>query len=353
MIRRHVYDGIVASFEEAYGWLGAQTAREMLLSAASWNLQTFRPPKYRIRRHLLLYWKHGWLKSTLLLRFREILGDDLCVVIGDVSNAAFRGTVEGTKFVPPLTKLVPFMMVLELGKVTASSDEDLVQTMLMVLEEGVFTASYAKFAKLSQKERQMSEKDYGLKWKSNILFEGKTDMVMMAATYKEDFIKDLALLDRFFPVVPQQELNGKLTQQIEQNTFNVNPILVDQFREIIKNPPPDDMQFFDDLPAEYFDKNPSPRDCSSLKSYIACRSFWGLDTDLSKIIARADGVVNTRRGTMSLEDQIIEILENHMASVEEIVLKTGYGKSTVYGIIKNLRADKIKNKNGTFFKIDK
>ena len=62
MLRKQIYNNIVKAFTLKYSWLGAQFSQEFLLSTASWNIQQFSNPEFRIRRHLLLFWAPGWFK---------------------------------------------------------------------------------------------------------------------------------------------------------------------------------------------------------------------------------------------------------------------------------------------------
>ncbi len=344
MKRIEIYDKIVSAFEHDFSWLGKQFAEEFLMSVASWNIQQFSNPPFRVRRHLLLYWKAGWLKSSLLTKAFVLLGNDLCTMMSDVTNAALRGTVDYGKFVSPFTLKRPFSICTEFGQITSGGDStELVQKLLNVLEEGVVTVSLGKISQLSKTAKDKAEEEYGITFIDDNTFTYRTNWVLLAGTYNKRFLIDNAFESRFNLVVPEKPLNSLLTKHI----VNTTPQLIDEetkyeFRRAIveKNEVRSDVK----LPDEIFDLDSEldPRRCSYLLSYKMCRAWWGIKTESEQLI---NLLTELKKRTDSIwksaDDKVFEVIENEPLSADEIAKVTGLSKRQVYYSLKNIRASRI------------
>lgn len=343
--RRHLYEQIVNEFEQAYSWLGRQVAEEFLLAMASWNIDHYIKPDWRARQHILLFWKHGWLKSTLIKRFRDILGVKKSKLISDISNAALRGTVDKGDFIPPIVIQYPFICISELGKLTTAGDKDLVQTFLMVLEEGEGGASLAKIAKIKDDDREIISMKYPILFTDPTSFEYQTDAVFLCATYSAKFIEDVALQSRFNIVIPQRPLTGELSKYIEQHgKFNIADNTKQELYNLLNKPPP--MNFDYRLADEIYETDPSPRDISKLKSWAWSRMWWGYEVDDTFILARFNQDTKGQLEAQSnVEDKMVMMLERKPHSVSEICIALSCTSAYVYRIInRNKHIRKLKDK---------
>ena len=155
MKRKKIYEDIVDSFDTSYGWLGEQFAHNFLLSACSWNIQQYSKPSFRMRRHLLLYWKPGWLKCQ---RFdQKVLTKRGYITLKQLESGEKIITVKNGKRIEtkayksgsiqkPTIKIItkqgyqivagfehPFRVIDENGEISWKKAEALVNTDIMVM----------------------------------------------------------------------------------------------------------------------------------------------------------------------------------------------------------------------------
>jgi len=314
------------------------------MSVASWNIQQYSKPPFRVRRHLLLYWQPGWLKSSLLARAYDLLGEELCTMMTDVTNAALRGTVDYGKFISPFTLKRPFSVCTEFGQVISGSDSgELVQKLLNVLEEGIVTVSLGKISQLSKVARDRAEADYGVTFIDDNTFTYRTNWVLLAGTYNRKFLVDNALESRFTLLLPEKALNSELTKYITTvKQRGIDEDTVYNFRRAImeKNEVRSDVR----LPDEVFENDDSfnPRQCSAVLSYKMCRAWWGLKTAPETLINLAKAIKSrTSSVWKSADDKVFEAIENEAKPAEQIAKETGLSKRQVYYSLKSIRASRI------------
>jgi len=344
MNRSTIYHNILDAFEHDFSWLGKQFAEEFLLSAASWNIQQYSKPPFRVRRHLLLYWAPGWLKSSLLVRAYDLLSEELCTMMTDITNAALRGTVDYGKFVSPFTLKRPFSVCTEFGQIVSGSDSsELIQKLLNVLEEGVVTVSLGKISQLSRVAKDEAERDYGITFIDDNTFTYRTNWVLLAGTYNRKFLVDNALESRFTLMIPENPLNSGLTKHlISTRQEGIDEETVHNFRRAIceKNEVKSDSR----LPEEIFDndENFNPRQCSAVLSYKMCRAWWGVKTSPEQLI-RLSKAIKSRTSSVwkSADDKVFEAIEGEAKSADEIARETGLSRRQVYYSLKNIRASRI------------
>lgn len=318
MSRKKIWEEICSAFEQKYSWLGRQFAEEFLKSVASWNIQQFSEPEFRVRRHLLLMWQHGYLKSSLLKRAYFLLGD-LAVILSDISRAALRGTVEHGKFISPFTLKKPFTICTEFGQIIGGSQNtEILQELLNLLEEGVATVSLAKISSISPEELQRAEQEFNIKFIDNNTFTYQTNWVLMAATNNRKFLVDYALESRFNLVIPKQKLDSKYVKEVNRSgPFVINLETVNKFRELITKPNKLECHYI--LPEEVYDYEITVRDSAYLISEALCLKWWGLKPTKEHIIETASYLMQRRKSVWQTTDDLIcEILEKGPKTLEEL-----------------------------------
>lgn len=345
MLRREIYDSIISTFEHNYSWLGKQFAEEFLLSAASWNIQQFSNPPFRIRRHLLLYWPAGWLKSSLLEQAYNLLGNSLCTMMTDVTLAALRGTVEHGKFISPYTLKRPFSICTEFGQLISGSEHiEMIQKLLNVLEEGVVTVSLGKISSLSEVERIEASNRYGIVFIDENTFTYRTNWILLAGTYNRKFLVDNAFESRFTVVTPDKELDSELAKYItstKREAFDEDVIY--NFRSVLMEEHPLDISDVK-LPDEVFEvfKDITIRQCSQLISYRLCRAWWGIKTTKEELVELAKKLKSKNDALWkSADDKVFEAIENNPKTAKEIAHETKLSLRQVYYSLKNLRATRV------------
>lgn len=342
MLRKEIYDSITTTFENNYTWLGRQFAEELLLSIASQNIQKFSKPPFRIRRHLLLFWGHGWLKSKLLEQAYEILGTEKCVMMSDISNAALRGTVEHGQFISPYVLKRPFSVCTEFGQITSGSDSvEIIQKLLNVLEEGIVTVSLGKIGDLGPTERQQAKEEFGITFIDRNTFTYKTDWVMLAGTYNKKFLVDNAFESRFSVITPEKKLDNELARYVvthkheefnEDAVYNLRGAIGETYELDLKD---------SKLPDQVFDGNSNltMRICSQLLSYRLCRAWWGIKTEDEDII-RMSRLISERTETVwkTADDRVFDCIEMEPKTSQCIADELNISRRQVYYSLRKIRA---------------
>ena len=349
MQRKELYNEVVDAFEQSYSWLGKQFAEEMMLSLASWNVQTFSNPNFRARRHMILFWAPSWFKSTLLNKTYHLLGPELCTIMTDVSHAALRGTVESGQFVSPFTLKRPFSICTEFGQVLSGADStEIVQKLLNILEEGLVTVSLGKISYLSPTQREEIKDKYGITFIDNNTFTYHTNWVLMAGTYNRRFLVDNALESRFNIVYPEKRLDAQLTKYvINSRPFMISDDVINGVRNEILRKTIVNCNI--KLPDEVFDENTNitPRESAGLLSTIICRAWWGLKTDKEYILKKIDNMrLRSKAVWMTADDKVFEAIEQEAKTATQIAEETGLSKRQVYYSLKSLRASRYIDEEG-------
>jgi hypothetical protein len=346
--REEVYDTVVEAFDSKFSWLGGQFATEFLESIASWNIQQFSKPEYRIRKHIALYWEAAWLKSSLLKRAYDILGDQLCMVTSDITVASLRGTVEFGKFVPPYTLVRPFAVATEFGQVVGPGKEDMVQKLLNVLEEGMVTVSLSKISSLSAEQVEMIQNEYPMiRFIEKNTFSYNTNWVLMAATYNKKFMIDNAFESRFNLVIPEKPLDSNLTKYVKNSPrFHIEEDVLINLREFVL----DGDHKIDcnvNLPDELFEESRgkiTPRQCAMLSSYVLTNEWWGKKVTNDDIMVKAEKMkTDADMIWKTTADKIFELIIDKDCTLDEIraALKSQVTDRAIYYALNKLRPVKM------------
>lgn len=339
--RKEIYRGVAGAFEQKYGWLGRQAAREMLMSVASWNIEKYSDPDLRYRTHIMLAWERGWIKSSLMTKMAKILGDDLCSVMGKVTDASLRGSVSSGRFTPPKPLKTPFVISTEFGQ--TNFEDELLNMFHTMLEEGYTNISMNKIANLTDGQRKNIEKKYNneIQFGDENEFNLNTDFVFWGATYDPAQLDDDALRSRFNVVTPMKPLDGGLVEAADKSVFNVNSQTVRNLREEVKRGEPVGTDFTPPS-SIYSEYNPNFRESRDLQSYMACRNWWGLDVNPEIMADYIEHLQKSRRrANMNSDEFILDIIFDNPLSYDEIMDRTGYTKIKVYKILNRIGAKKI------------
>ena len=343
MQKKEIYTQIVSAFEEKYSWLGRQFAEEFLNSVASWNIQQFSDPGFRVRRHLLLFWPPGFLKSSLLMKARDILGSDACGHLSDVTTAAIRGSVDSGKFRVPVCLKHPFTVCTEFGQMINSGGDsnELVQKLLNILEEGVVTVSLVKAGGLLIAEREKAIDKYGIKFDDDNNFTYQTNWVLFAGTYNKKFLADSALESRFIIMTPEKKLDGELTKHVNRSgKFHVDEQVKTELREYLLSPWNNE-NGKPMLPDEVYSPeiNINPRESAGLISIMLAKQWWGQDISKDEIIEKAKAIKQTSEDIWKGdEDKVFDCIFYEGKTIEEISKETGVSVRMVKRYLRNIHA---------------
>lgn len=344
--RRDVYTNIRDAFAEKYDFLGAQAAREMLMSAASWNVNRHSDPPMRFRNHVMLTWSPGWLKSSMLRKMKKVLGDDLVSDCGKFTSAVLRGSLDSGNYSPPLVLKSPIVVSTEFGQ-TDFSDDELLSSFLALLEEGETNVSLNKLAGMSESSKENVEQRFqkpdgerAIKFRENE-FSLKTDFVFWGATHDPAQLSENALKSRFNVVTPNKPLTGAVTEAVDkaasiekqlskQDINDVRRMLRSQEEVATNFKPPSSF---------YSDFSLSPRESRDIQSYMAARNWWGLEVNPQIMRDYTKQLKQSRRiADMTPAERIKNIIFDDPKTYDEIMQETGYSKIEIHDIFEQIDA---------------
>lgn len=345
--RRQVFNEVIGAFEDKYSWLGHQTARELLLSAASWNIEQYSDPPMRFRSHTLLSWERGWLKSSILSKMASVLGDDLCSTMGKVTDAGIRGSVSNGQFTPPKPLKTPIVISTEFGQ--TSFEDELLNVFLALLEEGHTNITMNKVASMAETQKRDIEQRYdgGINFGQTNEFDLNTNFVFWGATYDPTKLEDDALRSRFNVVTPAKPLTGEVTEAVDNGHFSLSSTTIKELRSIIMDETAVETDFTP--PSHLYTKySLNPRESRDMQAYMACRNWWGLDVNTEIMEEYIKHLKQSRRrATMAPQERVMDIIFDSPTTYTELQDKTGYDKQHLYKILDNLNADRVPTSRGT------
>lgn len=341
--RKEVYENIRDAFGEKYNFLGAQVARECLLSAASWNIDKYSDPPMRYRNHIMLTWDPGWLKSNMLMRMKDILGDDLVKTCGKVTEAVMRGSVNGGRFSPPTVLQAPIVVSTEFGQ--TEFEGELLHSFLNLLEEGETNTSLNKIAGLSEATKDDIEERYKgeIKFRSENEFDLNTSFVFWGATHEPELLTENALKSRFNVVTPAKPLTGKVTEAIDKSPplkQLIDGDTVKAVRRMIKSKQKVRTDF--KPPSSFYDEYTlTPRESRDVQSYMAARNWWGLDVNPKVMEEYITHLKRSRRiASMNKYERVMDLIFDNPMTYDELINKTGYDKRELYKILERIDAER-------------
>lgn len=337
--RRQVYEEIVGAFEEKYSWLGHQAARQLLLSAATWNIEKHSDPHMRYRNHVMLAWERGWLKSSILRKMADILGDEFTSTIGKVTDAAMRGSVSAGQFMPPKPLKSPIVISTEFGQ--TEFDDELLNLFLALLEESRTNVALNKIGQLAENSKRNVESEYDnqITFQSQNEFELRTDFVFWGATYDPAKLEDDALRSRFEVVTPAKELDATITRSIDNNRFSLNNTTITDVRTMLQSKRKMETDFAppDHLYSKY---KLIPRESRDVQAHMAARNWWGLEVNSEIMESYIKHLKKSRRlSTMSPEDRIFDAIFDNPMTLEELEEETRFEKQEIFKILQKLPAN--------------
>jgi len=354
MEKKDIHKAVVKAFEDKYSWLGRQFAEEFLNSVASWNIQQFSNPDFRVRRHLLLFWPPGYIKSTLLMKARDILGHEACGHISDVTSAAIRGSVDAGKFRVPVCLKHPITMCTEFGQMVNGESNELVQKLLNILEEGIVTVSLVKAGGLLPTEREKAIAKYGIEFDDDNNFTYQTNWILMAGTYNKKFLSDSALESRFIIMTPEKKLDGALTKHINRSSkFKLDEEIKIALREQMLSKW-NMGSYKPTLPDEVYtpEINLSVRESAGLISKVMAKKWWGLEMSKEQIIEEASRIRQSSEDIWkSDEDKVFDAVFYEAKTLEEINLETGISQRQIRRYLRNIRATGSYKKDKYYFRV--
>lgn len=347
--RRQLYERVVEAFGEKYSWLGAQASRELLMSAASWNIQRYSNPHIRYRTHTMLAWERGWVKSTLLREMADILGEDMTSTIGKVTDAAMRGSVSAGQFMPPKPLKAPIVISTEFGQ--TDFQDELLNILLALLEEGRSNISLNKIGRLPDSAKDNIQNQYPdqVEFTAENEFELTTDFVFWGATYDPTKLQDDALRSRLNIVTPAKPLTSEITKRADKKP-SVKTLLDKSTVRDLRNELGSEKEVrtrFIPTDHIYNDYKLNFRESRDIQSRMAARNWWGLEVNPEVMEKYISYLKKSRqKAMMNPKERVFELVFDNPMTYEEIQDKTGYTKKQIYKIIQSLDAKQAPTESG-------
>jgi hypothetical protein len=337
--RKEVFTDIVAAFSESYGFLGEQVATECLMSLATWNMERHSDPPIRYRTHIMLTWDPGYIKSTLLRKFKLLLGDDMVSKCGKITEAVLRGSSAGGSFSPPKVLKAPILVSTEFGQ--TEWEGELLGSFLALLEEGETNISLNKFAGLSDvAKRDVTEKYHGdIEFTADNEFDLYTDFLFWGATHDPEQLQDNAMVDRFNIVTPKEPLTGELVEQVSKSpplTETLSKDTIQSLRRIVSCEKEADVDF--EIPSALYRKhNPSFRLARDVRSNMAARHWWGLQSDPDVMDAYMQHLKESRKkASMNKYERVQDMIFENPLTWDEILERARLPETELNHILQNL-----------------
>lgn len=339
--RRQVYEEVRDAFADKYSFLGAQAARELLMSAASWNVNKYSNPPMRFRNHVMLTWAPGWLKSSMLRKMKKVLGDELAVTTGKFTSAVLRGSLDGGNYSPPVVLRAPIVISTEFGQ-TDFEDEELLSSFLALLEEGQTNVSLNKLAGMSESEKNnVEEKFNGQVSFGDNNFDLDTGFVFWGATHDPSLLSENALKSRFNVVTPAQPLTGEVTEAVDKSKGiekQIDQTTIKDLRRMIKSEKEVSTNF--KPPSSFYEEFAlTPRESRDVQSYMAARNWWGLEVNPGIMKEYIEQLKHSRRiADMSTEERVKNLIFDDPKTYDEIEDATGFTKIEIHNIFERIDA---------------
>lgn len=348
--RKKLFKRIVDAFEHKYSWLGKQASREMLLSAASWNINKYSDPPMRFRNHVMLAWDRGWIKSTLMRKMATVLGSDLCSTVGKVTDAAMRGSISQGQFMPPKPLKTPVVISTEFGQ--TSFDDELLNLFLNMLEEGHTNVSLNKIGSLPEEQKKSVEKEYdgAIKFGAKNEFTVKCNFVFWGATYDPHFMQDDALRSRFNVVTPEEPLSSQITKRADQTPPLETLIDQENVKAIRREIKSEEEVRTDFTPPDhlYEEYSLNPRESRDLQAHMASLNWWGFNINPELMQKFIDNLKRSRRiAHQNPQERVYDLIFDNPMTYKELEEETGFGKKRLHKLLSKLDADMIPGQDAT------
>jgi hypothetical protein len=343
---------VVGYFKNLYEIPGEVGASELMLSLATLFLQRTNHFDGRIRKHVLLHWQHGWLKTTILLVMKDILPDFIKANYSTkVTEAALRGSVAGGRFYPPEIKVSDVVIYPELSSIMNAQDAELVGNLLSALEEGRVRVSLVRFHELDEYGLQDAAK-YGIN-----VSEGRisytTDVIVWAASHTLDNIVPSlrrAFLDRFSIVsIPQYLLTTKLASRIRrrQRDRNLEAELRQELSRFFKKDftLPDKGEVHDviDSVLSNVTVTVNPRLQYELFKTGLAYLLYGKENLRGLLKCKLSQYLSMPRS----KQEVLEGVISTPKTQEEILRETGWSRATFYRVLEHVPYQLVRGEDGS------
>jgi len=358
--KMHAVRRTLEYFEHCYSVIARYAVPQLLESLAlipvarKFNL-------VRLRKHVLLYWSPGWLKSTLLQHFASFVQGIVRVNIeAAFSEAVVRGSAVRDMFIPPLA--VQDLVVIPELNISGINDE-IMQVFLSALENDIITVRLVKLgeviAEMDDEQREELRREGIIIIPPNGI-QYIPRMTVWAATHTLETIKlelKEAILSRFTIVsIPREVLKRHLLDIFDGMLRRDSEYEAELSAELARvlnswNLTDDDIKTLHSWVKEYVQglieegKYVTPRDVNELlKTAIATSVLLGSSPAPRPLIEEALDNVTRYLIRDSLEEQAERILrERGEVTRTELAEALGISLSKAYKVLRAIGAEKRKD----------
>lgn len=301
--------------------------------------------EFRYRLNIMLHWDFGYFKSALLkkvVNWLPLKGN----ILSTASSAALRGSFVQGRFYPPELLISELLVITEFQSIIKADDAMLGQ-LLIALEEGEMRVALVKAGKVNDSEKSRI-RGYGAQYEDGRLSYQNLASVW-TATHTVDNIPDhsrQAILSRFFTCrVFKKQFPAKMSHK--EYTKFIDSDFEDEIVEWlynIKHQQGEPDHKFSQKVIEYMDNHGflpmmSPREIGDLRRMIIAHRE-AFHKDSVDTVANAMKPFLEQKGILTTSELIAQTIYENPTTIKSLEELTGKTKSTIFGHIKRLGAQK-------------
>ena len=367
--KAHVVSQLLTYFRDCYSVIADYAVPQLLQSLALIPVAK-RFNLVRLRKHILLYWDAGWLKSTILQHFASFVPPSVELTIeSSFSDAVVRGSAARGRFIPPLA-VKDLVVVPELN--VALIKDEILQILLSVLENDRITVRLVKLAEALaeiDEDTRLWLAQKGIEVVDANAISYVPQMTMWTASHTLESINDNlrdAILSRFTVVhIPTGVLASHIVD-VYRGMLRRDPEYEAQLREglerVLSSWSLSDKdvatihKWVEDFLKSLLDEGylVTPRDASEmLKTAIAVSVLYGASPAPRPFVEDALGQLKEFLLRESVEERVLKLLASRPMTTKEIAKELGVPYMRAYRLLKRLErarlivsAVRVKEKGG-------
>ncbi len=350
------WEEILKYFEKVYFPAIAHRVVPILLysAAISQFVKYEKELHMRFRLNVMLNWKHGYVKSTLLDHIAELL-PLRCRKLTASSSAAIRGSFVDNQIYVPELLLCDIMMFPEFTAIM-KSDEDTIAALLVILEDADVSVALVKGGRASASEVKKLEA-LGAHFEHKRLMY-RNQAIVWTATHTLDNIPDKlrdALLERWKIIyIPPSEIPEGFAYQdpteLRDTEYDIQ--IADTLKVMFSADRKPDLKFqravVNKLHPIWKDQEKSPRDIGDVRRVVLAHKYLFPEAtidDTLEMILRLDKPFST----LTTRERIAELITKNPRTLQELLDQTGVSKNALYMSLKRLGALKTGNRPSYYY----
>lgn len=360
--KKHVFDRMIANYSlRWFPAIGEKVFPALVYSGFCQSFQKYEEAmdSMRFRLHMLLLWKHGLYKSTIIAETVRLFGVKSNIVTTS-SAAAMRGSFTEKTFVPPEFLVSDIMLLTELSSVLGG-DKEIIGQLMTAMEESDMRIALVKIGQV--KPKVLAEvRSYGADIEDcRLIYRNKATII--SASHSIDQIPEAnrqAYLSRQYIVqISPSEVPYGLGWK-EQSDHRDEKLYVEfakWFQKQYKASQKPDLAFGKKaikIMRKSFSStfDPDSRQMNDIRKMIYARhGLFPKETVNQVVIQILPFIVNQEGKTT--RDKLVELILSHPATVDDITKYLNISSGAFYSYRKRLGIKSVSHSNPTKYYLDK